>query len=66
VVSNDELHSAKLIIAVKIVQNFGNDEKPFCNSKILQLKLYPGKWTWHFATTPDRRQRIRNMDKQST
>ena len=29
-------------------------------------KLYPGKWTWHFATTPDRRQRIRNMDKQST
>jgi len=39
VVSNDELHSAKLIIAVKIVQNFGNDEKPFCNSKILQLKL---------------------------
>ena len=33
---------------------------------MLEYKLYPGKWTWHFATTPDRRQRIRNMDKQST
>ena len=28
-------------------------------------KLYPEKWTQDFATTPDCRQRIRNVDKQS-